>query len=96
VFPDILIVYFISRISADPDIKNSEICLPIMLGAKNHSKGNILCLKGNILWQIFFVSKMFKNHKLNSQKSIDMVIITTDYNFEKTSKNMSPEQFKIV
>jgi hypothetical protein len=30
------------------------------------------------------------------QKNIDIVIITTDYNFEKTSKNMSPEQFKIV
>jgi hypothetical protein len=39
---------FISWISADPDIKNSKICLPIMQGAnlflqsEKSPKGNIL------------------------------------------------------
>jgi len=45
---------FISWISADLDIKNSKICLPIMQGAnlfllsKKSPKGNILFWKGNI------------------------------------------------
>jgi hypothetical protein len=51
---------FVNRISIDSDIKNSNICLPIMLGAslflwgKKSPKGSILFLRGNILLQIIF------------------------------------------
>jgi hypothetical protein len=55
---------FISQISADLDIKNPKICLPIMLGAslwllgENSPKGSILFLKG-IFSQNFFYSKIY-------------------------------------
>jgi hypothetical protein len=32
-----------------------------------------------------------KNHKLIFQENITTIIITSDYNFEETSENMSPE-----
>jgi hypothetical protein len=59
VFLDIRLL-FINRISIDLDIKNSKICLPIILGpslflwGKKSPKGNILFFKGNILLQINF------------------------------------------
>jgi hypothetical protein len=76
-----------------------------MLGAslffhdkKNSPKGNILFLKGNILSQIFFSRKHPQkiNHKLFKKESIATIIATIDYNFEKNSKNVCLEQFKIV
>jgi hypothetical protein len=40
-----------------------------------------------------FYKRFPKNHKLIFQNSIAIIIITTNYNFEETSGNMSPEQF---
>jgi hypothetical protein len=37
-----------------------------------------------------------RNQKLNFQKNIIIIINTTNYNFEKTSENMSPKYLKIV
>jgi hypothetical protein len=54
---------FICRISADSDIKNPKICLPIMLGAilwllgEKSPRGNILFSKRNILLQFLFFLK---------------------------------------
>jgi len=75
-----------------------------MLGAsfffqgENSPKGNIIFFKGNILSQIFFSRKhsQKKNHKLYFKESIATVITTLDYNFQKTSKNVSLGLFKIV
>ncbi len=46
VFLDIRHLFIISRISVDPNIKNSKIRLPIMVAKK--------CPKGNILARVFF------------------------------------------
>jgi len=64
---------FISWISADPDIKNSKICLPIMQGAnlfllsEKSPKGNTLFLKEILVTYILFSKK-------DSQKKIHIFI----------------------
>jgi hypothetical protein len=48
-------------------------------------KKRIFC--GIYIYIIWFFSE--KNYKLNSQERIATIIITIDYNFEETFKNMS-------
>jgi hypothetical protein len=84
----------------DLDIKNSNICLPIMLGAslffwvKNLQMATSFFLREYFVPKKKFLKKLEKNHKLIFQESITTMSISTDYNFEETSINMSPEQFK--
>jgi hypothetical protein len=37
-----------------------------------------------------------KNHKLIVKENISTIITTIDYNFEESSKNVAPKQYKIV
>jgi hypothetical protein len=49
------------------------------------------------LLQIFlFIKKLQKNHKLIVKENISTIITTIDYNFEESSKNVAPKQYKIV
>jgi hypothetical protein len=67
------------------------LCASLFLG-ENSWKGNVLLYKEIFCCKYSFFKKTFeKNHKLIFQENITTIIITSDYNFEETFENMSPE-----